>query len=66
MIRLDVPEMSCGHCKASVEKAVRGLDAQAMVAVDLATRQVEITTAVPQAAVVAALQAAGFESRPAA
>lgn len=65
MMRLEVPEMSCGHCKASVEKAVLGLDAGASVAVDLAARRVEIVTGASQAAVVAALQAVGFESRPA-
>jgi hypothetical protein len=26
MITLNVPDMSCGHCKATVEKAVAGVD----------------------------------------
>ena len=60
MATLTIPDMNCGHCKASVEKAIRTLDPAAKVAVDLATRTVTIETATPMAAVVAALDGAGF------
>lgn len=64
MMRLEVPEMSCGHCKASIERAVKDLDASARIAVDLGTRRVEIATAATLEEVVAALKEAGYAARP--
>ncbi|MCL4065458.1 cation transporter [Pseudomonas sp. GX19020] len=57
MIRLSVPDMNCGHCKASVEAALKPI-AQS-VAVDLALREVAVEGA-DAGAVVAALDEAGF------
>jgi copper chaperone len=62
MTRLSIPDMSCGHCKASVEKAVTSVDPAADIAVDLATRHVEITSASPVAAIISALKVAGYEA----
>ncbi|MBI1418920.1 MAG: hypothetical protein GC146_17045 [Limimaricola sp.] len=55
-----VPDMSCGHCKAAVEKAVAKLDAQARVTVDLDTKIVEVEGTPTPEAVVAALDAEGY------
>jgi copper chaperone len=60
MYQLQVEEMSCGHCVASVTKAVKALDAQASVAVDLAAGQVEVESGAPLEAVKAAIAGAGF------
>ena len=60
MITLNVPDMSCGHCKATVEKAITGVDASAKVAVDLSTRKVEITSSVASSTLLGALKAAGY------
>jgi copper chaperone len=60
MATLSIPDMSCGHCKASVEKAIHTLDPTAKVAVDLAARTVTIDSATPMAAVIAALDDVGF------
>ncbi|MCB6177276.1 cation transporter [Rhodobacter sp. Har01] len=57
MTTLSVPDMTCGHCKASVEAALAPLAAK--VEVDLATRQVRAEGA-PTAALVAALAEIGF------
>ncbi|WP_283177840.1 cation transporter [Gemmobacter sp. 24YEA27] len=57
MIRLSVPVMNCGHCKASVEAALKPI-AQSVV-VDLALREVTVAGADAGAAV-AALDEAGF------
>lgn len=40
-IQLTVEGMSCGHCVASVEKALAGIGASGKV--DLAAKQVEVT-----------------------
>lgn len=60
MTLLNVPDMSCGHCKAAVETALRGVDAKAEIAVDLAARTVSVTAAAPQADLIAALAAVGY------
>jgi copper chaperone len=58
MTLLSVPDMSCGHCKASVEAALTPLTGMAPVTVDLAQRQVSV--AGPAAEAVKALAAIGF------
>jgi len=64
-MKFHVPDMSCGHCKASVEQAMRALDAGAGVQVDLSSRTVEVTTARAAAEVLAALDEIGFPAEPA-
>jgi copper chaperone len=58
MTLLSVPDMSCGHCKASVEAALTPLAGMAPITVDLAQRQVSV--AGPAAEAVKALAAIGF------
>ncbi|MFG6448791.1 heavy-metal-associated domain-containing protein [Roseateles sp. BYS180W] len=55
-----LPDLSCGHCAASVREAVAALDAQAQVSVDLASKTVQIDSTVPPAQMQAALTEAGF------
>ncbi len=62
MTKLMVPEMSCGHCKAAIEKAVAGVDADARVSVDLENRTVSIESAIADAALIDALKAGGYEA----
>jgi len=62
MTKLNVPEMSCGHCKASVEKAVASVDASASVVVDLENRTVEISGTADAAALLAALKGEGYDA----
>jgi len=56
MTQLSVPDMSCGHCKASVEAALAPLASR--VEVDLAYRQVKADG--PPEAMIRALEAVGF------
>lgn len=42
-VALNVEGMSCGHCKAAVEKAVSALDGVSKVDVDLAGKKVSVT-----------------------
>ncbi len=60
MTTFSIPDMSCGHCKAAVESAIRKLDPSADVQVDLAARRAEVTSAQPLPAMIAALAAVGF------
>ncbi len=62
MTKLNIPDMTCGHCKAAVEKAVASVDANAKVAVDLDTRTVEIDSSADMGAILAALKEEGYEA----
>ncbi len=59
-MKLSIPDMSCGHCKASVEAAIAAQDAGARVIVDLATRTAEVATVAAPEAILAALAAEGY------
>ena len=61
MIAFDVKDMSCGHCVASITKAVQAIDAGAQVNVDLARHRVQVEPVQADAAALrAAIVAAGF------
>lgn len=60
MYELQVENMSCGHCVASVTKAVKALDSGAQVDVDLAGKQVKVQSGAPLDAVKAAIVDAGY------
>lgn len=64
MTKLSIPKMSCGHCKANVEKAVADVDANAKVSVDLENRTVSIVSTLDEAALISAIKEGGFESSP--
>ncbi|MBN9434334.1 MAG: heavy-metal-associated domain-containing protein [Bosea sp.] len=63
MLKLNVPDMTCGHCAGVVEKAVRAVDPAATVTVDLSSKLVTIDTAVSIAAVSGAIQQAGYANK---
>lgn len=60
MTTLSVPEMTCNHCKATVETALGSVPQAGTVKVDLSTRQVEVTGPAPAAELIRALDAAGY------
>lgn len=59
-MKLAIPDMSCGHCKATVERTIIDLDSGADVIVDLDAKTADVkTTAAPQA-ILTALKAEGY------
>ena len=60
MYQLKVSKMSCGHCVASVTKAVQGVDATAKVEIDLAQGTVNVASAATLDSVAAAITEAGY------
>ncbi len=62
MTEFNVPDMSCGHCKTAIEKAVAGVDPTADVQVDLAARKVRIKSDRSDGAMIAAIKAAGYDA----
>lgn len=63
MIELSVDKMTCGHCVSAVTKALKEVDPQAQVSVDLATKQVRVETQQAREALTRALDAAGYPAR---
>ena len=61
-LELSVPEMTCGHCEAAIQKEVSAVAGVSSVVVDLETKLVTVTgSGVDQGAVVAAIDEAGFD-----
>lgn len=60
MIELTVKDMTCGHCVGAVTKALKAVDPQASVDVDLAAKRVRIETRQPRDALAEALRLAGY------
>lgn len=59
-MKLSIPDMSCGHCKATVEKTIASVDPAAQVVVDLASRTVEVRSTASDSALLQALDAEGY------
>jgi copper chaperone len=60
MVEFKLPDMTCGHCAATVKRTVQALDAGAEVDVDLPTHTVRIDTSADEAALRAALTEEGY------
>ena len=60
MITLKVPDMTCAHCVAVITKALRELDPAAVIGFDLHAQQVQVDTIHSPAALLAALDTAGY------
>jgi copper chaperone len=56
-----VQGMSCGHCVGAVTEAVKTLDPQAEVKVDLASGQVEVQSQQDHAAIARAIEEEGYK-----
>ncbi len=61
-MRFSVPEMSCGHCRSSIEEAVKAVDPKAKIGFDAEKRAVVIDSAVDQASLQSAISTAGYDS----
>lgn len=57
----DVPDISCGHCKESIESELGGLAGIDAVEVDIEAKTVDVTGSASDEAVRAALDAIGYD-----
>jgi copper chaperone len=60
MIQFNIPQMSCAHCVKAVTEAVREVDPQAKVEVDLASKQVSVDSQAQRQKIVESLSEAGY------
>jgi copper chaperone len=60
MIEFDVQAMSCSHCVDAVTRAIKLVDPQAKVEVDLAGKKVKVESGRDRAFIAGALAEAGY------
>lgn len=60
MLEFHLPDMSCGHCVATVTATVQALDPQAGIDIDKEGRVLRLQTALAREPLAAALAEAGY------
>ncbi|KWT70873.1 MULTISPECIES: heavy-metal-associated domain-containing protein [unclassified Variovorax] len=60
MHEFEIQSMTCGHCASRVTQAVKGLDPQAKIEVNLPAKKVRVESAEDRASVATALAEAGY------
>ena len=63
-IELTLPDMTCGHCVKTVTAAVRAVDPQARLDIDLARHLLRIDSVRPAAEFAQALAEEGYPAAP--
>jgi len=64
-MKFSVPDMSCGHCTAAIEKSIKAVDAGAEVNCDLTARSVAVSSGLSAEEIGAAIRQAGYDVTPA-
>ena len=59
-MELQINDMTCGGCAASITRAVRQVDAAATLDIDVATHAVKISSNVEPRLLLEAIEAAGY------
>lgn len=60
MTKFSVPDMTCGHCKATIEKAVLDADEGADLAFDLDKHEVDVESVLAAGELTEVIRAAGY------
>lgn len=63
MLKLKVPDMSCGHCAGTIEKAVKSVDPAARVTIDLKVSMVAIDSTAGTEAISSVIRSAGYDNQ---
>lgn len=61
-MKFSVPDMSCGHCVAAIEKTVKNADPDVEISCDLASKTVAINSDLPASDMKDAIKEAGYDS----
>lgn len=65
MIEFNVKDMTCNHCAATITRAVKEVDSQGKVEIDVAAKRVRIDSIRPAEAFRSAIEEAGYTPEPA-
>lgn len=61
-MKFHVPDMSCGHCTATISKSIKTADPTAQVETDLETRIVSVKTSSQPDAILQSIKSAGYDA----
>jgi copper chaperone len=61
-MKFNVPDMSCGHCTAAIEKSIKAVDPIAQVSFDLGIRHVEVLSTLSETEIGTSIKDAGYDS----
>lgn len=59
-MKFEVPDMTCGHCASTVQKAIKSVDPNASATVDLESKTVSVETSVAPEVISASIADAGY------
>lgn len=59
-----LPDISCNHCAKAITNAIHEIDANAIVAVDVAAKTVTVESTLTRESIAAALVAEGYPEKP--
>lgn len=62
MLELHIPDMSCGHCKKTIQSAVQAVDQSATVEFDMDSRHATVESSADSAVLIDALAEAGYSA----
>ncbi len=64
-MKIQVPDMTCGHCETTIKKEILRNDAAASITVNLKTKEVQIESAkLSQENIISVLESIGYDSKP--
>jgi copper chaperone len=63
-MKFKVPDMSCGHCTSTIEKAIKEVDSAASVICNISDHTVAVQSALPPEKLADVLKRAGYDSMP--
>ena len=61
-MKFHIPDMSCGHCTATISKSIKTSDPTAQVETDLETRIVSVKTSSQPDAILQSIKSAGYDA----
>jgi len=61
-MKFEIPEMSCGHCVSSIEKAVSAADPAASVQADLDAKTIRVASSLSPNEVMQVLKETGYDA----
>lgn len=62
MTRFSVPNMSCGHCKATIENALTEADGGVEVSFNMEAREIDVDSTLNTAEIIETIRQAGYEA----
>ncbi|MDV7144470.1 heavy-metal-associated domain-containing protein [Tropicimonas sp. TH_r6] len=62
-MKFNVPDMSCGHCTAAIEKAILEAESGAKVACDIDSRTVTVECSLSPESITTILLEAGYKAK---